>query len=168
MIIQQSNSLKEHSALSRRLEHVAREKRDLCRQLVTLQKENRSAKQQLEGLIDEKELLLKRLHCASKEFRDNTKSRKLALAKLEEAEVIITELKEQLKLATSEKDILEQKIKILDNKETCIGALLAKTESGHDTLDSKSKSCPDSRASSTFRVSDLKAILKKVFYLNLS
>lgn len=80
----QTTSLKEHAVLSRKLESVNTEKKELVKELAVAQKENRAAKQQLEELLQEKTALVKKLENATKEFKCNTKTKKVALAKLEE------------------------------------------------------------------------------------
>ncbi|KAF2898381.1 hypothetical protein ILUMI_07784 [Ignelater luminosus] len=128
MITLQANSLKEHAALSRKLESVSREKRDLYRQLTIAQKENRAAKQQLEELLAEKSLLVKRLECASREFKLNTKSKRTALAKLEEAQATIARLKQEMEKVMCEKEIIENKFKILDAEHKSLKERLEKFE----------------------------------------
>lgn len=54
MIKMQANSLKEHAMLSKKLEAIAREKRELSKLFTVAQKENRAAKQQLDELLQEK------------------------------------------------------------------------------------------------------------------
>lgn len=128
MITLQANSLKEHAALSRKLDSVSREKRDLYRQLTIAQKENRGAKQQLGELLAEKSLLVKRLECASREFKLNTKSKKAALARLEEAQTTIARLKQEVERVTTEKEILENKFKVLDAEYKSLKERLEKFE----------------------------------------
>lgn len=50
----QANSLKEHAMLSRKIEAISREKKELSKQISLFQKENRAAKQQIEELLQEK------------------------------------------------------------------------------------------------------------------
>lgn len=54
MIKMQANSLKENAMLSKKLETVSREKRELSRLFTIAQKENRAARQQLDELLQEK------------------------------------------------------------------------------------------------------------------
>lgn len=89
----QTTSLKEHAALSRKLDSVNKEKKEISRQLAVAQKENRAAKQQLEELLQEKASLLKKLENATKEFKFNTKTKKFALARLEEVTGNVEELR---------------------------------------------------------------------------
>uniref|UniRef100_A0A1Y1LJF4 Uncharacterized protein n=1 Tax=Photinus pyralis TaxID=7054 RepID=A0A1Y1LJF4_PHOPY len=113
MIAMQALSLKEHNSLSRKLESMAREKRELCRQLMLAHKENRAAKQQLEELLTERTLLLKRLDSATKEFKTNTKSKKTTLAKLEETQVTISNLLKEVERFQAERNEFQKKSRTL-------------------------------------------------------
>lgn len=110
MLSAQAASLKEHAMLSRKLEAVLREKRELSKQLAIAHKENRAAKQQLEELLSEKTCFLKKLETATKQLKANNKTKKLAFVKLEESQAIIANLKLQLEEVMKEKDVLERKI----------------------------------------------------------
>lgn len=116
MFIVQTNALREHAALSRKMEAVIKEKRELSKQLAIASKENRGAKQQIEELLTEKAQLLKRLENATKEFKANTKTKKLTLEKLEEADNAIDCLKQQLAQVIRDKEILEQKLCIMQDE----------------------------------------------------
>ncbi|XP_076265820.1 uncharacterized protein LOC143199712 [Rhynchophorus ferrugineus] len=110
----QTTSLKDHAALSRKVENVTKAKREIEKQLTVMQKENRAAKQQLEEMVQEKAALLKKLENATKEFKSNTRSKKFALAKLEEVTTNVEELRQQLEQVTRDKEILEKKLKLLE------------------------------------------------------
>ncbi|XP_074029782.1 uncharacterized protein [Leptinotarsa decemlineata] len=112
----QSTSLKEHAALSRKLEAITKEKKEVSKLLAVAQKENRAAKKQIEELLQEKGVLIKKLENASKEFKSNIKTKKVALAKLEEVTANVESLKQQLEQATRDKEILENKLKVLGNE----------------------------------------------------
>lgn len=60
--------------------------------------------------------LLKRLDTATKELRSNTKSKKMALSKLEEATTTSDNLKKELEQMTRDKEILESKMKVLQDE----------------------------------------------------
>lgn len=113
MIAMQALSLKEHNALSRKLESMAREKRELCKQLMLAHKENRAAKQQWEELFTERTMLLKRLDSATKEFKTNTKSKKTTLAKLEETQVTISTLLKEVERLQFERNESQKKSRTL-------------------------------------------------------
>ncbi|ENN79208.1 hypothetical protein HUJ04_001806 [Dendroctonus ponderosae] len=110
----QTTSLKEHAVLSRKLESVNKEKKELVKQLALTQKENRAAKQQLEELLQEKTALVIKLENATKEFKCNTKTKKVALAKLEEVTNNVEDLRQQLEQVTRDKEILDKKLKLLE------------------------------------------------------
>ncbi|CAH0554496.1 unnamed protein product [Brassicogethes aeneus] len=112
----QASSMREQANLQRQLDTATKEKKELSRQLATLSKENRGAKQQLEELLQEKLLLHQRLENATLEFRNNTKTKKFALAKLEEVTCNIDGLKMQLEQTTRDKEILENKLRILQEE----------------------------------------------------
>lgn len=116
MLVVQTNALREHAALSRKLEAVIKEKRELSKQLAISHKENRGAKQQIEELLAEKTQLLKRLENATKEFKVNTKVKKMTLGRLEEAESVIDDLKQQLQQAIRDKEILEGKLAVMQQE----------------------------------------------------
>ncbi|KAG5872140.1 hypothetical protein JTB14_003478 [Gonioctena quinquepunctata] len=109
-------SLKERAMLSQKLEGITKEKKELSKSLAVTQKENRAAKQQLEELLQEKGVLIKKLENATKEFKSNIKSKKLALAKLEEVTSNVENLKQQLEQVTRDKEILENKLKVLEKE----------------------------------------------------
>lgn len=92
----QSNSIKEHALLSRKLETFSKEKRELNKRLSVSLKENNVAKVQIEELMEEKKMLQKRLDNSTKESRLSTKTKKVALAKLEEMSASVDNLKIQL------------------------------------------------------------------------
>ncbi|XP_050312502.1 uncharacterized protein LOC126747745 [Anthonomus grandis grandis] len=112
----QTVSLKEHAILSRKLEAIVKERNELSRQFSVSKKENRAAKQQLEELLLEKGQLLKKLENAAKEFKSNTKTKKLALAKLEEVSGTAEELRQQLEQVSRDKEILDKKLKLLESE----------------------------------------------------
>lgn len=116
MLASQAASLKEHAMLSRKLEAVLREKRELSKQLAIAHKENRAAKQQLEELLCEKTCFLKKLETATKQLKTNNKTKKLAFAKLEESQAVIASLKQQLEKVLKEKHALERKIISLEEE----------------------------------------------------
>lgn len=60
--------------------------------------------------------LLKRLESATKELRINTKTKKTALTKLEEATTNVDNLKQELEQLTRDKEILESKMKVLQEE----------------------------------------------------
>ncbi|KAL3269209.1 hypothetical protein HHI36_008291 [Cryptolaemus montrouzieri] len=111
-----ANSIKEHALLSRKLDSMAKEKRELSKRLTIVQKENQVAKNQLDELMEEKKMLQKKLENATKEFRVNTKTKKVALAKLEEISVTVDDLKRQLEQVTRDKQILQGKLEVLRNE----------------------------------------------------
>ncbi|XP_060529538.1 uncharacterized protein LOC132703978 isoform X2 [Cylas formicarius] len=111
-------SMKDHAALSMKLEAVTIEKKELSKQLALAQKENRAAKQQLEELVEEKSALVKKLETATREFKNNTKSKKAALGKLEEATENAEKLRLQLEQVSRDKEILEKKLGLLENEYT--------------------------------------------------
>ncbi|XP_030766996.1 probable kinetochore protein NDC80 isoform X2 [Sitophilus oryzae] len=112
----QASSLKEHAVLSRKIDALTKDKREMTKQLTVVQKENRAATQQLEELIEEKATLLKKLETAAKDFKTNTKTKKLALAKLEEVNNNIEDLRQQLEQVTRDKEILEKKLRLLETE----------------------------------------------------
>lgn len=57
---------------------------------------------------------MKRLENATKEFKCNTKTKKFALAKLEETTAAVDDLKQQLEQVTRDKEILENKLRMLE------------------------------------------------------
>lgn len=116
MLVIRATALKEHAVLSRKLETVIKEKRELSKQLAIAHKENRAAKQQLEEMLAERAMLLKRLENATKEFKANTKAKKATLGKLEEAEATIEVLKQQLEQMTRDKEVLERKFGVLQEE----------------------------------------------------
>lgn len=59
-------------------------------------------------------MLVKRLENATKEYKCNTKTKKFALAKLEEATAAVDDLKQQLEQVTRDKEILENKLRMLE------------------------------------------------------
>ncbi|KAF5272196.1 hypothetical protein FQA39_LY01278 [Lamprigera yunnana] len=107
-------SITEHAVVSKKLENVSREKRELARKLKTANRETHAARNQVEQLLSEKCSLLERLQCATKEFRENTKSKKNALAKLEKSQGNVTALMQELDKLKAEKANLEIKIKEID------------------------------------------------------
>ncbi|XP_019873847.1 uncharacterized protein LOC109601984 [Aethina tumida] len=112
----QTNSMKEQAQMQKRLDLITKDKRELAKQLTMTQKENRAAKQQLEELLQEKFLLHQRLENATTEFKNNTKSKKVALAKLEEVTCNVENLKRQLEQVSRDKEILENKLSILQKE----------------------------------------------------
>lgn len=112
----QAASLKEHALLSRKLETVLKEKRELSKQLAIAHKENRAAKQQLDELLSEKTCFLRKLETATKQLKANYKTKKLAFVKLEESQTVIANLKQQLGEALKEKEMLEGKIITLEEE----------------------------------------------------
>ncbi|XP_044755406.1 NF-kappa-B essential modulator-like isoform X2 [Coccinella septempunctata] len=112
----QTNSIKEHALLSRKLDAVTKEKRDLNKRLNVSLKENNVAKTQIEELMEEKKALQKRLDNVTKESRLNTKTKKIALAKLEEISASVEDLKGQLEQVTRDKEILQGKLRVLKNE----------------------------------------------------
>lgn len=112
----QAASLKEHAMLSRKLETVLREKRELSKQLAIAHKENRAAKQQLDELLSEKTGFLRKLETATKQLKANNKTKKLAFVKLEESQTLIANLKQQLDEVLREKNELERKIISLEEE----------------------------------------------------
>ncbi|XP_045474366.1 intracellular protein transport protein USO1-like isoform X2 [Harmonia axyridis] len=112
----QSNSIKEHALLSRKLDAMAKEKRDLNKRLNVILKENNVAKVEINGLLEDKKILQKRLDSATKEARLNTKTKKVALAKLEEISASVEDLKRQLEQVTRDKEILQGKLHVLRNE----------------------------------------------------
>lgn len=112
----QAASLKEHAMLSRKLEAVLREKRELSKQLAIANKENRAAKQQLDELLSEKTNFLRKLETATKQLKANNKTKKLAFVKLEESQTLIANLKQQLDEVSKEKEELERKIISLEEE----------------------------------------------------
>ncbi|KAK9876955.1 hypothetical protein WA026_015989 [Henosepilachna vigintioctopunctata] len=111
-----STSLKEHALLSRKLDSMAKEKREISKRLGVVQKENQVAKHQLDEMMEERKSLQKRLDNATKEFRVNTKTKKVALAKLEEISATVDDLKRQLEQVTRDKQILQGKLEMLRNE----------------------------------------------------
>lgn len=148
VIAMQANSLNENAALLRKVDGLTKEKREICGQLLVAQKENRAAKQQLEELLTEKTLLLKRLECAFKVFKYNRKTKKAALSKLEEAQSTIGSLRQQLETTTAEKISLKNKIRILEADYKLLKESLEKYEDIQDlytlcnTLNAEAKSKP--------------------------
>ncbi|CAH1154282.1 unnamed protein product [Phaedon cochleariae] len=116
MVKLQASFLKERSIISRKLETAGREKKELSKQLTVAQKENRAAKQQMEELLQEKGVLIKKLENATKEFKSNIKTKKYALAKLEEVTTNVDNLKQQLQQVSRDKEILENKLKVLESE----------------------------------------------------
>lgn len=114
LLNQKLSSQKEHCHLQKKIESLTKEKRELNRQLVISQKENRAAKQQLEEIATEKAGILDRLDSATKEIRVNTKTKKNTLDKLEEALHTIDKLNKKLEQVSRDKEIIENKFKILD------------------------------------------------------
>lgn len=124
--------MKEQAQMQKRLDLITKDKRELAKQLTMTQKENRAAKQQLEELLQEKFLLHQRLENATTEFKNNTKSKKVALAKLEEVTCKtffnlflpmtfyflgnVENLKRQLEQVSRDKEILENKLSILQKE----------------------------------------------------
>lgn len=109
-------ALKENGTLSRKLEALAREKRELSKRLAISNKENRAAKHQMEELLSERAVLLARLDGASKEFKANTRSKKAALDKLEEAQATIEKLEMRLEQVTRDKEVLERKLRAVEQE----------------------------------------------------
>nr|CAI5838357.1 unnamed protein product [Callosobruchus analis] len=60
--------------------------------------------------------LVKRLENATKEFKNNTKTKKFALQKLDEATANAENLKKQLEQVTRDKEILEGKLRLLEKE----------------------------------------------------
>ncbi|KAL1494610.1 hypothetical protein ABEB36_010181 [Hypothenemus hampei] len=112
----QTASLTEHAILSRKLDSVIKEKKEISKQLCVAQKENRAAKEQLEELLQEKNSLLKKLDSATKDFKSNTKTKKFALAKLEKVTNNVEELRKKLEQVSRDKEILDKKLKLLENE----------------------------------------------------
>ncbi|KAF5282351.1 hypothetical protein FQR65_LT14340 [Abscondita terminalis] len=114
MISVHSSSIKENATISKKLEAALREKRELCKKLNAINKESTTARQQVDQLLNEKCSLLERLDCASKEFKQNTKSKKAALAKLEESQANVALLMKEVERYQTEKSELENRFKQLD------------------------------------------------------
>lgn len=114
MINLQATSIKEQSAVAKRLETLAKEKRELTRQFNGITKENRSLKGQIDEMIEERTLLIKRLECATKEMKNATKNKKTTVAKLDEAMANAESLKTNLEQIKRDKTLLEDKLIILD------------------------------------------------------
>lgn len=93
-----------------------KEKRDLLKQLALAEKENRAAKTQLEEVLTERTLLVKRLECATKEIKMNTKSKKVTLNKLDEALENMEKLKQRFDQVSRDKVILEDKLQVLEQE----------------------------------------------------
>lgn len=116
LLNQKLSSQKENCLLQKKIESLTKEKRELSRQIATAQKENRAAKQQLEEIATEKTGILERLDSATKEIRMNTKTKKNTLDKLEEALHTIDKLNKKLEQVSRDKEIIENKFKILDTE----------------------------------------------------
>nr|XP_022920894.1 uncharacterized protein LOC111429257 [Onthophagus taurus] len=114
MINLQTTSLKEHASITKRLDLLSREKRELSRQLSFTSKENTTLKQQLDELVEERNMLIRRLESATKELKANTKSKKATMAKLDESMSSAENFKTNLEQITRDKEILEDKLMILD------------------------------------------------------
>lgn len=116
IMVLQVTSSQEQANLSKKIENISKEKRDLHKKLSVAQKENHAAKQQLEEVLSERSLLIKRLEVATKEVKFNTKTKKSTLAKLEEALGNMEKLKLKLDQVSRDKEILEDKLHVLEKE----------------------------------------------------
>ncbi|XP_017774448.1 PREDICTED: uncharacterized protein LOC108561143 [Nicrophorus vespilloides] len=116
MVELQVNSWREHSALVRKVEHLSKEKRELMKQLSVANKENKYTKQQLDDILNDRALLIKRLESATKEIKMNTATKQMTLEKLEEAFMFSNQMKDKMSVISREKDHLENKLKKLESQ----------------------------------------------------
>lgn len=114
MINLQAVSLKEQSAVAKKVESLSKERRELTKQYNSILKENKSLKKQVDEMIEERAFLIKRLECATKEMKNATKNKKATVAKLDEAVTNAESLKLNLERIKRDKNILEDKLIILD------------------------------------------------------
>ncbi|XP_057657075.1 uncharacterized protein LOC130894343 isoform X2 [Diorhabda carinulata] len=112
----QSKFQKEHSDLLKKVDIANKEKKDINKQLLAIQKDNKTARQQIEELIQEKGMLLKKLEIATKDIKSNTKSKKAVMTKLEELTISSETLKQELEQVSRDKNILENKLKVLQGE----------------------------------------------------
>lgn len=116
LVSQQTSAKKEQEQLQKRIDVLAKEKRELTAKVAILSKENKSTKRQVEEMVGEKLTINKRLECATKELKDQLKSKKDYLEKQEESLVTIKTLKTRIEQLTKDKDAVVKKHDTLESE----------------------------------------------------